>query len=76
MLDNIKKFAEGLDQLRIFPRIFISVYMYLLYDSVTWFMALPAPSMEQAVSITVMTGVGAAWFAQYVSTGNRKKEEK
>ena len=32
--------AEAVDAWRIFPRIFISVYIYLLYAVVSWFMML------------------------------------
>ena len=60
--------AKAIDSWRIFPRVFISVYIYLLYDTVTWFMALESPTVEQAGLISVMTGVGAAWFASYTKT--------
>ena len=39
--------AHMFDQWRIFPRVFISMYIYLLYKVVVWYMALQAPSMEQ-----------------------------
>lgn len=60
--------AKAVDAWRIFPRIFISVYIYLLYRSIVWFMALPNPTVEQAGLISVMTGVGAAWFGMYTKT--------
>jgi len=32
--------AKTVDAWRIFPRIFVGVYIVLLYDTVTWFMRL------------------------------------
>lgn len=63
--------AKAIDAWRIFPRAFISVYIYMLWASTNWFMNLQAPTMEQAGLISVITGVGAAWFASYVSSGKK-----
>lgn len=63
--------AKAVDAWRVFPRLFISVYIYLLWAVVIWFMTLDAPTVEQAGLISVITGVGAAWFASYV--GSKKK---
>ena len=63
--------AYAIDQWRIFPRIFISTYIYLLYKVVTWYMALQAPTMEQSGLVSVVVGAGAAWFGLY--TGSSKK---
>lgn len=60
--------AKAIDAWRIFPRIFISVYIYLVYAVVTWYMALETPSIEQSGLVSVMTGVGAAWFGSYTKT--------
>ena len=63
--------AHAIDQWRIFPRIFISTYIYLLYKVVMWYMALEAPTMEQSGLVSVVVGAGAAWFGLY--TGSSKK---
>ena len=63
--------AHAIDQWRIFPRIFISTYIYLLYKVVMWYMALQAPTMEQSGLVSVVVGAGAAWFGLY--TGSSKK---
>ena len=47
-------FAKTLDAWRIFPRAFITVYMFLLYYTTMWFMALEAPSLEQSGLISVI----------------------
>ena len=63
--------AYAIDQWRIFPRIFISTYIFLLYKVVMWYMALEAPTMEQSGLVSVVVGAGAAWFGLY--TGSSKK---
>lgn len=60
--------AKAIDAWRIFPRAFITVYIYLLYEVVIWFMSLEAPTTQQAGLISIMTGVGAAWFGLYTKT--------
>jgi len=65
---NMIDLAYAIDAWRIFPRIFISVYIYLVYAVVVWFMALENPSTQQAGLVSVMTGVGAAWFGLYTKT--------
>ena len=67
---------EYFSRWRIFPRAFISMYIYLLWRVVTWFMALQAPVAEQAALVSVVVGAGAAWFGLYVNSnaGGPKKE--
>ena len=66
--------AYAIDQWRIFPRVFISTYIYLLYAVVTWYMALEVPTMEQSGLVSVVVGAGAAWFGLY--TGSSKSKDK
>jgi hypothetical protein len=54
------------DRWRVFPRIFISVYLYLLYEVVLWFMTLSAPNFEQSTLVSTLIGTGAAWFGLYL----------
>ena len=63
--------ARAVDSWRIFPRIFITVYIILLYKVVIWYMALPNPTMEQSGLVSIVVGAGAAWFGLY--TGSRPK---
>ena len=62
--------AEAVDSWRIFPRAFLSVYIFLLYYSTMWFMGLPEPNSQQAGLISIIVGAGAAWFGLY--TGSKK----
>lgn len=70
-------FAQMVDAWRIFPRIFISVYLYILYQAFMWFIGLPDPTMSQAGLISTIIGAGAAWFGLYVSTrGDASDKDK
>ena len=69
--NKIIKLSEAIDSLRIFPRIFISTYMILLYKSIIWFMSLSATTRKQTALISVITGVGAAWFGLYIGSGKK-----
>jgi|TARA_B100000519_G_C14095760_1_gene368591 hypothetical protein len=66
------KFTQTLDKLRLFPRLFIGVYIWMFYDVVQWFMALEAPTNQQAGLVSIIVGAGAAWFGLYVRTGSSK----
>jgi len=63
--------AKAFDSWRIFPRIFITVYIILLYQVTHWFMNLADPNNAQAGLVSVVVGAGAAWFGLY--TGSSKK---
>ena len=66
--------AQAVDSWRIFPRVFLSVYVYLLYYTTFWFMDLSDPTFEQSGLISIVVGAGAAWFGLYA--GTHKKGEK
>ena len=57
--------AKAVDAWRIFPRLFLTVYIVLLYKCVLWYMELSAPTMEQSGLISIVVGAGAAWFGLY-----------
>ncbi len=66
--------ARAIDAWRIFPRLFLTVYIILLYKCVIWYMNLAQPSMEQSGLISIVVGAGAAWFGLY--TGTRGGKDK
>jgi hypothetical protein len=68
--------AKAVDSWRIFPRMFLTVYIILLYKCTIWFMALPEPSFEQSGLISIVVGAGAAWFGLYAGTTNSSKTFK
>ena len=65
--------ARAVDAWRIFPRLFLTVYIILLYKCVILYMNLSAPTMEQSGLISIVVGAGAAWFGLY--TGSSKKSK-
>ena len=63
--------AKAVDAWIIFPRLFLSVYIFLLYKTVIWYMDLPNPTLEQSGLISIVVGAGAAWFGLYAGTGKK-----
>ena len=59
---------EYFSRWRIYPRAFITMYIYLLFQSANWFMALQDPTVAQSGLISVLVGAGAAWFGLYVNS--------
>ena len=68
--------AKTIDAWRIFPRVFVGVYIYLLYEVVIWFMTLEEPNLEQAGLVSVVTGAMAAVFGIYAGTSGQSKKFK
>ena len=61
-------FPYWFDKLRVFPRVFITVYIYIFWSCAEWFMQLPDPNNAQAGLVSVVVGAGAAWFGLYVNS--------
>ena len=68
--------SQMVDAWRIFPRAFLSVYMFLLYYCTMWFMELEVPTLEQSGLISIVVGAGAAWFGLYAGTAKDKINSK
>ena len=68
--------AKAVDAWRIFPRIFVSVYIFLLYKVVIWFMSLEDPSLEQSGLVSIVVGAMAAVFGIYAGTSGQSKKFK
>ena len=66
--------AHTIDAWRIWPRAFLSVYIFLVYYAAMWFMALPEPNIEQSGLISVLVGAGAAWFGLYVNSAAKEHD--
>jgi hypothetical protein len=65
--------AMAFDAWRPFPRLFIGIYIYILYRTIEWYLILPDPSMEQSGFVSIIVGAGAAWFGLYVGSGGRNR---
>ena len=68
--------ARTVDAWIIFPRVFVSVYIVLLYKVVTWFMEIPEPNLEQAGLVSIVVGAMAAVFGIYAGTSGQSKKFK
>ena len=68
-------FPYWFDKLRLFPRAFITMYIYLVWRVVEWFMVLPEPNIAQAGLVSVVVGAGAAWFGLYVNSGSNSSDK-
>ena len=66
--------ARAVDSWRIWPRAFLSVYIFLIYFVVMLFIDLPAPTMEQSGLISILVGAGAAWFGLYVNSAAKEHD--
>ena len=65
--------ARAVDAWRIFPRLFLTVYIVLLYKVVIWFMDLSSPNFEQSGLVSIVVGAGAAWFGLYTGSSKNRK---
>tara|TARA_B100000767_G_scaffold59870_1_gene55629 strand:+ start:47 stop:442 length:396 start_codon:yes stop_codon:yes gene_type:complete len=64
--------ARAVDAWRIFPRLFLTVYIVLLYKCVIWYMNLQAPTMEQSGLISIVVGAGLLGLV-YTQEVNQKE---
>ena len=65
--------AQAVDSWRIFPRIFVVVYIYLMYESVIWFMNLTDPNLEQSALVSVVVGAMGVVFGVYSGKSGQSK---
>ncbi len=75
MIEKIKQIADAMNYLRLFPRLFMGVYIVILYDASNWFILLDKPSIEQAGYMSVLIGAGIGWFAAYCNSGATKRDK-
>ena len=66
--------AQAIDKWRIWPRLLITLYGVMFYQTTAWFMSLPDPTNAQSAFLSVIVGAGAAWFGLYVGSGGKDKE--
>jgi hypothetical protein len=63
------KFGHFLNHLRIIPRVALAFYMYVFWQMVQWFLALPDPTTQQAAFVSTIVGASAAFFGLYTRSG-------
>ena len=67
--------AELIDAMRVFPRIFVGVYMFGCGAVVNWAIGLPDISTQQAGFISVMSGTFPFVLNFYMQTGRQWQKE-
>ena len=55
---TLRELPEWINKFRIFPRIFISVYIYMFYEVVQWAMTVEDLSNPQSILVSVVVGAG------------------
>ena len=63
---------EYFSRWRLFPRAFISMYIYLLFETTTWFMALEDPNNAQAGLVSVDLGARPKIIKIYCNSTSSK----
>ena len=53
---------------------FLSVYIFLIYYVVMWFLELEPPTMEQSGLISILVGAVHAWFGLYVNSAAKEHD--
>ena len=77
-IDNLRMLyailGEFLDILRVFPRMFLIAYAYILYDVINWFMRLKEPTTTDTIFVSIVVGISSVVIGLYQSSGiNREK---
>lgn len=60
-----KNFAEW----RVIPRLLVTLYGWVCYDTHLWFKALSTPNDAQQLYAIAIWGAAAVWFGFYVNSG-------
>lgn len=66
------KFYDHIDKFRLFPRLMLGGYAWLMINISNWFMALPDPTGAQSAFVSVMVGASAGIFGLYVNSGRKE----
>lgn len=64
-------YAELVDAWRLVPRSILIAYGMMVYWVVSWFLAMPNPTTQQAALVTTVTGTVAAVIGLYQHTGRK-----
>jgi len=63
---------EELDKWRLVPRLLMLAMVIMTYRVVEWFMEIPAPTLEQAGLVSVMTGALTGSFGLFLGSGKKE----
>jgi len=65
---------EIVDAGRLFPRLFMGMTAFLVWDVVQWYQALSDPNTQQASLVVTVTGIIPAVFTFYLNSGRKWKD--
>lgn len=65
------RIAETIDGFRVFPRLLLAAYAYLVYDVIQWFMGLTTPNTQQSALVTTVTAMSAVVIGLYQNSGRK-----
>lgn len=63
---------DQLNSWRVIPRLLMLMMVFMTYRVVEWFMTLPAPTLEQAGLVSVMTGALTGAFGLFLGSGKKE----
>ena len=63
---------DELDNWRVVPRLLMLAMLVMTYRVVEWFMEIPAPTLEQAGLVSVMTGALTGAFGLFLGSGKKE----
>lgn len=63
---------DELDKWRVVPRLLMLAMLIMTYRVVEWFMEIPAPTLEQAGLVSVMTGALTGAFGLFLGSGKKE----
>lgn len=63
---------QELNEWRIIPRVLMLAMLVMTYRVVEWFMSIPAPTLEQAGLVSVMTGALTGAFGLFLGSGKKE----
>lgn len=66
--------AELLDAWRVVPRLLVTAYSYLVWDTVQWFQHIPEPTTQHTALVSAIVGASAIVFGAYTNSGHNWKE--
>jgi hypothetical protein len=70
----VNKYAEYIHEFRVFPRIILLGYSWMVWDVVQWYENLIAPTTQQTVLLTTVVSFSAAIFGFYTTTVSGTKK--
>lgn len=71
MKEILLGYAEVIDAWRIIPRIILLFYGLMVWDVVTWYMALATPTTTQMGLVTTIVGTAALVIGLYNNSGRK-----